>query len=152
MDNQSGVTFKNMFGDYLKGATEITVVDPYIRLPYQLRNFKEFCSLIVETREVGLETSINLITNNNEDYIMNAKESFQMIQDSLAAADVQFSYEFSETAHDRSIVLNNGWKIILGRGLDIWQKTAGRDDIAEMNQAMRSCKEFEMTIIANGNK
>ena len=148
MDNQSGVTFKNMFGDYLKGATEITVVDPYIRLPYQLRNFKEFCSLIVETREVGVETSIHLVTNNNEDYIMNAKESFQMIQDSLSAADVQFSYEFSETAHDRSIVLNNGWKIILGRGLDIWQKTAGRDDIAEMNQAMRLCKEFEMTIIA----
>ncbi|MEZ5055513.1 MAG: MIT C-terminal domain-containing protein [Saprospiraceae bacterium] len=35
---------------------------------------------------------------------------------------ILFSYEFNENIHDRSINLDNGWKIILGRGLDIFSK------------------------------
>jgi hypothetical protein len=53
----------------------------------------------------------------------------------------------SESQHDRSIEMNNGWKIILGRGLDIWQKTNGRYDMAEYYQEKRICKEFEITVI-----
>ena len=41
-DNQSGISYDMLFGAYLNGAKEITVTDPYIRLPYQLRNFMEF--------------------------------------------------------------------------------------------------------------
>jgi len=60
---------------------------------------------------------------------------------------IEFSYEFSEVQHDRSIEMNNGWKIMLGRGLDIWQKTSGRYDMAEYYQEKRLCKEFDVTVI-----
>ena len=69
------------------------------------------------------------------------------IIDSVSSLGIDLSYEFNETLHDRSIEMNNGWKIILGRGLDIWQKTAGRYDIAEYYQEKRLCKEFEITVI-----
>lgn len=148
-DNQTNISYRMLFGDYLAGATNIIVKDPYIRLPYQLRNFMELANLIAEIKMPEDEVKLHLVTYNNEDYISNSKESFAEIADSLAPVGIDFSYEFCETQHDRSIELNNGWKIILGRGLDIWQKTNGRYDLAEYSQERRLCKEFEVTIIQN---
>jgi ATP-dependent Lon protease len=34
-DNQTGISYEKLFGDYLKEATEVIITDPYIRLPYQ---------------------------------------------------------------------------------------------------------------------
>lgn len=148
-DNQTNVSYKGLFGDYLVGATHVVLKDPYIRLPYQMRNFIEFCRLIAELKEEDQEVRIHLVTNNNEEYLENAKEAFGELIDSLAPIGIDLSYEFSDIQHDRSIELNNGWKIILGRGLDIWQKTGGRYDIAEYYQEKRICKEFEVTVVEN---
>lgn len=148
-DNQTNITYKNLFGDYLIGASEIIIKDPYIRLPYQLRNFMELCRLIDELKAPGEDVKIHLVTNNSEDYIENVKGAFAEIIDSLSVLGIELTYEFNELQHDRSIEVNNGWKIILGRGLDIWQKTNGRYDIAEYYQQKRICKEFEMTVIKN---
>lgn len=52
-----------------------------------------------------------------------------------------------ENIHDRSTSLDNGWKIILGRGLDIFQKTGGWFDIAEYDQELRQCKAGEVTYV-----
>jgi ATP-dependent Lon protease len=90
---------------------------------------------------------LHLVTYNNEEYIENSKEAFQAITDTLEPLGIHFTYEFREEKHDRSIVLNNGWKIILGRGLDIYQKTSGWYDIAEYYQEKRLCKECEVTYI-----
>jgi ATP-dependent Lon protease len=148
-DNQTNVSYKGLFGEYLKKATEYIIRDPYIRLPYQLRNFMELCRLIAEVKSPDEEIKIHLITNNNEEYIENAKGAFTEIIDSISSLGIDLSYEFSDVLHDRSIEMNNGWKIILGRGLDIWQKTTGRYDIAEYYQEKRLCKEFEITVIEN---
>jgi len=146
-DNQSNISYRNLFGAYLKGATTYTIRDPYIRLPYQFRNFIELCRLIVELKTNDAEVRIHLVTNNNEDYLANAKESFSELIDSLTPVGIDLTYEFSDIQHDRSIEMDNGWKIILGRGLDIWQKTSGRYDIAEYYQEKRLCKEFEVTVV-----
>jgi len=146
-DNQTNISYKELFGEYLIGATEFTIRDPYIRLPYQLRNFMELCRLISETKQEDEEVKIHLVTFNNEDFIENAKLAFTEMIDSLSNSGIDLSYEFSEVQHDRSIEMNNGWKIIIGRGLDIWQKTNGRYDIAEYSQEKRLCKEFEVTVV-----
>ena len=146
-ENQTGVSYKKLFGAYLKGATHIEVVDPYIRLPYQLKNFMEFARLVAELKQPDEEVEIHLKTNNNEDYIENAKEAFSDMVNSLEPVGIKFSYEFNEDLHDRSIVLNNGWKIILGRGLDIFQKTNGWFDIADHYQEVRKCKGCEITYL-----
>ena len=146
-DNQTAVSYEKLFGPYLAGATDIKVSDPYIRLPYQLRNFMEFTTLLAKVKEEGQEVKLHLITNNNEDYLEKAKEAFKEISDSLEPLGIFFSYEFDENIHDRSIDLNNNWKIVLGRGLDIFQKTNGRCDIAEYYQEKRLCKACEVTYL-----
>ena len=146
-DNQSGISYDMLFGAYLIGAKEITVTDPYIRLPYQLRNFMEFAKLVSTKKDELEEVKLHLITNNNEEYIENSKEAFKEMADSLESLGIQFTYEFVENTHDRSIVLDNGWKIVLGRGLDIYQKTNGWYDIAEYYQEKRLCKGCEITYV-----
>lgn len=146
-DNQSGISYDFLFGPYLIGATEVKVIDPYVRLPYQLRNFMEFAKLLSKKKEPETEVKLHLVTTNNEDYVENAKEAFQQMQYSLEQIGIIFSYEFDDFIHDRSIILDNSWKIILGRGLDIWQKTGGWYDIKEYVQEQRLCKACEITYL-----
>lgn len=146
-DNQTGISYDLLFGRYLEGAKDIKLTDPYVRLPYQLRNLMEFAKLIAEKKDAIEEVKLHLITNNNEEYLQNSRESFQLIADSLESTGIKFTYEFDENHHDRSIELDNGWKIVLGRGLDIFQKTNGWNDIAEYYQAKRLCKGCEVTYV-----
>lgn len=148
-DNQSGISYDNLFGAYLIGATEIKLIDPYIRLPYQLRNFMEFARLISETKDPESEVKLHLVTINNLDYIDGAKDAFEQMTYSLESIGIMFTYEFDQNIHDRFIELNTGWKIILGRGLDIWQKTGGWYDVNEYIQEKRICKACEITFVKN---
>lgn len=146
-DNQTNISYKGLFGDYLEGATEYIIKDPYIRLPYQIRNLGELCQLIAEIKPEEEEIRIHLITYNTEEFMETTKQGFNELADSLEELGIKFTYEFNDIQHDRCIEMNNGWKIILGRGLDIWQKTSGRFDIAEFYQEKRRCKEFEVTVV-----
>ena len=146
-DNQSGISYDNLFGSYLLDATKIKIIDPYIRLPYQLRNFMEFVRLVSEKKEPLQEIELHLVTANSEDYIEGVKEKFDQITYSLESMGINFTYEFDEFIHDRSIDMNNGWKIILGRGLDIYQKTGGYADITDYIQERRLCKACEITFV-----
>ncbi len=148
-DNQTGISYEKLFGDYLIDFTDVKVIDPFIRLPYQLRNFMEFAKLISEKKDKEGEVNLHLITNNNEDYIQDAKDAFQSMVYSLESLGILFTYEFDANIHDRSIIMDNGWKIVLGRGLDIWQKTGGWYDISEYVQEQRLCKACEVTYLKN---
>lgn len=131
----------------MEGVTDVKVIDPYVRLPYQLKNFMEFAKLLYDRKNNETEIKLHLVTNNNEDYIQDAKEAFQSMMYSLESLGIIFTYEFDENIHDRSIILDNGWKIIIGRGLDIWQKTGGWYDISEYVQEKRLCKACEVTFV-----
>lgn len=150
-DNQSGISYDNLFGAYLLNATDFNITDPYIRLPYQLRNFMELAKLISEKKDPDTEVKVHLVTSNNEDFIENAKDAFEQMRYSLESMGILFSYEFDDFIHDRSIEMNNGWKVILGRGLDIWQKTGGWYDINEYIQERRICKACEITFVKVGS-
>lgn len=146
-DNQSGISYDNLFGAYLLDATKIKLVDPYIRLPYQLRNFMEFVRLVSEKKDPLQEVELHLITTNSEEYLEGIKEKFEQMIYSLESMGINFTYEFDDFIHDRSIQMDNGWKIVLGRGLDIWQKTGGYADITDYIQERRLCKACEITFV-----
>lgn len=148
-DNQSGISYDLLLGAYLIDANDIKIIDPYVRLPYQLRNFMELAKLISEKKDPEVEVKLHLVTNNNLDYIDGAKDAFEQMTYSLESIGILFTYEFDENIHDRSIIMNNGWKIVLGRGLDIWQKTGGWYDVNEYIQEKRLCKACEITYVKN---
>ena len=44
------MSYRALFADYLKGATSITLQDPYIRMPHQFRNLLEFCLMLANNK------------------------------------------------------------------------------------------------------
>lgn len=149
-DNQTGVSYQKLFGAYLKGATQITLTDPYIRLPYQMRNLLEFCSMLISNKETSEEIALKVITWNEPDQMLQESQiHLDEIADSVFDSGITLTHELNPNKHDRSIVASNGWKIILGRGLDIFQRVDGRLNLADINQEKRQCKDCEITIIRN---
>jgi ATP-dependent Lon protease len=147
-DNQTGVSYENLFADYLEGATQITITDPYIRMPYQMKNLLEFCLMLTKSKGLDTEIKLHVLTwNEPEAMLEDSKSSLDEIANSIFDSGIQLTYEFKSNLHDRTIVANTGWKIILGRGLDIFQKTEGRLTLAEVYQEKRQCKECEITFI-----
>ena len=73
------------------------------------------------------------------------------MQDNLAPAGIQFDWEFvdGQTIHARHIVTDHGWKILLDRGLDIFQRFEMNDAFAITNrvQRYRPVKAFEVTYL-----
>jgi len=43
------------------------------------------------------------------------------LSEQLINVDINFSYEFNKSIHDRYITTDTGWRILPGRGLDIFQ-------------------------------
>lgn len=143
-DNQTGVSYKKLFADYLKGATKITLQDPYIRLPYQFKNLLEFCIMLGSIKEPEDEISLEIITWNNEEYLEDSKAFLEELQESVQEIGVKLTYRL-EQHHDRYIIADTGWKITLGRGLDIFEKIEGRFNVADLDQTKRKCKSCEIT-------
>lgn len=146
-ENQSGISYQSLFGDYIKGAAQITIEDAYIRLPYQIKNLIEFLSLIAQQKEIDADVKVNLVTWNSEEYIPDSIDAFDEIKESVADIGIDFNYEFKDI-HDRKISTDKGWDIILGRGLDIYEPRKGYS-IEEFLQERRKCKAFSATYVRN---
>ena len=146
-ENQTQISYDRLFGKYLEEATDFTIQDPYIRLPHQFKNLLDLCVLMRKKNINADRLKIKLITWNDLNYMETSISTFDQIRDSLDDINIDFEVEFKESAHDRYISINNGWKIILGRGLDIWQKSVGY--LADAMQEVRKCREFSITIVPN---
>lgn len=145
-ENQTNVSYEKIFGEYLLNCNSIIIVDPYIRMPYQVRNLMEFIRLVLSKKRSDQSISIHLKTFNTDEKIPEMIDTFDDLSDTLIDMDINFTYAFDESIHDRSIHLDNGWIISLGRGLDIWQRTGGMLDFAEYHQEKRLCKETNIHI------
>ena len=145
-DNQTGITYKSLFADYLKGAKEITIQDPYIRFPYQFKNLLEFCVMLANNKDPEEEIYLEVLSWNTPDHMSDSIAAFEEFQESVNDLGIHFSF-IMEDVHDRYIQADNGWKITLGRGLDIFEKNEGRFNAAELDQSRRRCKACEMTYL-----
>ena len=140
--NQKGVTYRSLFGDYLKTARKIDIVDPYIRAPFQIDNLLEFIQAVREASEHDEELKIHLSTFNEDDKLAEMREIFDSLKVELQGCGVEFTYDF-KADHDRWIDLDNGWKIILSRGLDIYEKFE-RFSLGNIRQSERRCRAFNI--------
>lgn len=143
---QTGVTYRELFADYLHDAQEITVEDPYIRTSWQVKNFVDFCTMLIETRLVeGLQ--LHLVTNEEEAKTPDLIDRLDDIKDDLALTGIEFDYKIRDF-HDRTIKTDTGWTIMMGRGLDIYEKYSPYS-VAANKQELRKCKEFMVTYLKN---
>lgn len=145
-DNQTGTSYKRLFAAYLLGANKIKIQDPYIRMPYQMNNLLEFCMMLSELKGIDEELDLEVVTWNNEEFMLDSIQLLDDLQASVLDLGINLTVKFEEH-HDRFIEANNGWKITLGRGLDIFEKIEGRFNVASLDQTKRKCKSCELTYL-----
>lgn len=152
MENQKGVNYDKLFGEYLQGAKNITLTDPYLRIFFQLRNLMEFIETVIKFKDKEDEVHLHIITA-KEDRNLDGKkdESLEQIQETVSKAGINLTWEYDETntIHARHIIVDNSWKISLDRGLDIFQNYEMNNafELSNRMQDFRSCKGFEVTYI-----
>ncbi|MDM8085950.1 BREX system Lon protease-like protein BrxL [Cellulomonas cellasea] len=152
-EGQRGVSFDSLLVPYLRGATEITIVDPYVRMFHQARNLMELVEGIARGKEPADEVTLKLVTVENQDGPEKAQRQLEyllQIKKSAGVLGIVFDVELVDPTaiHDRSITTNTGWKILLGRGLDIFQRMADSPfDLATKYQKYRELKGFGITYL-----
>ncbi|OKH76420.1 ATP-dependent Lon protease [Mycobacterium sp. SWH-M1] len=148
-ENQRGVSYDRLLLPYLRGAAEITVIDPYIRAPHQGRNLVDLLAVLASAKDPADEIAVKLVTKEDKpEYQQQQLLMLKAIQDGAASVGIKFNVEWDESIHDRSIRADNGWKILLGRGLDIFQKGSGSQfDIGSRRQEFRQVVAFGVTYI-----
>ena len=149
-ENQRGVSYETLLLPYLAGATEIELQDPYIRQPHQGRNLVELLAVIASAKDPAEEVTFRLTTSEELDTAFKQKQLLMLkeIYDRAPQYGIDFHVSFSGSAHDRWIRTDTGWRINLGRGLDIFQKfEGGWMDFATSRQEFRQVREFGVAYI-----
>jgi len=145
-EEQKGISYSKLFMPYLKGAKAIKICDPYIRLQYQIYNLMNFCE-ILDTSEITIK--VDLITDCDSYQENEIREKLDELKKGLKQDQIDFDYSFDSSRHDRYIETDTGWKIILGRGLDIFQKPDDKFTLGFLDQNKRKCKSTTITYIQN---
>ena len=87
---------------------------------------------------------VNLVTIKDRTYegFFNQNSNLGLMQDQFVLQCIKLNYA-------RGITTNTGWKIIIDRGPDIFQKYNTKDffSVKASLQKARKCRAFEMTII-----
>lgn len=144
-ENQSGVTYKSLFGDFLRDAREIALTDPFIRQPYQIDNLVDFIQTIHDVSNVQDGIKIHLSTQNEDDgKVAEMIDNLSDLADELTPLGIELTFDF-KADHDRIITTDTGWTIALGRGLDIYEKFQ-RYSLGRADQRNRRCKAFTVAI------
>ena len=142
VEGQMGVSYEKLFLPYLEGAKYIKICDPYIRLHYQIFNLMSFCETL-DASEGPIR--LHLVTGRDAYKESEIKSNLDDLTKGLSNHNIQFEYELDENLHDRWIETDTGWRIILGRGLDIFQKPDDKFTLGFMDQTKRKCKATTIT-------
>lgn len=144
-EEETGHSYKALFGAYIANAEHIDIKEPYLRLRYQLDNFKHFCSLVAQ---IGNAKTIELVTGQLENEDWELSESY--LEDVKRRLDEDFSIQFNWkrdlSLHAREIKTNDGWVILSDRGLDIYKKPENRNEFGYFDLDLRKCKQTTIHI------
>ena len=153
VENQRGVSYETLLMSHLEGATEIELHDPYIRMSHQGRNLVELLAMIAAAKDPADEINFKLFTLLEEEPEYQKKQ-LQMLNEIVQGAAQQgIKVEIAKDpgGHDRWIRTDTGWRINLGRGLDIFQKSdGGWFDFGASRQEFRQVRAFGVTYIRTG--
>jgi ATP-dependent Lon protease len=140
----TGYSYETIFGDFLPGAEEIIIEDPYIRQHHQIVNFLRFCETTVR---VSKPKKITLVTRFENQFEKDeALPKILTIADSLKQFDVDLEIKENSNLHDREIRLSNGWTIKIGRGFDIYQRPDDWLQVGANELDLRLCLETNVDV------
>lgn len=142
----TGYSYDNLFAEYLDGAKDIELQEPYLSNIYQLQNLTRFAEMIVKLGTCKKFSLTTKICESIED-TQRLQTALEQLKAALADMGVEFKYTFSDLIHARFIQSNNGWNISLDRGLHIYQAPAQPKNYFLMGSydlELRPCKETKI--------
>lgn len=128
--------------ELLSGCSRVALIDPYLALPHQVRNLKEFVLVIAENakpKELLVVTSSTW----NEGAGTNVRIMEEVGKDLFRSYGTSLSIEVDPTIHDRYVVLDHGLLFKLGRGLDIYKPATG---LASHRPASRKVRRTDIDV------
>ncbi|TCA10318.1 BREX system Lon protease-like protein BrxL [Rhizobium leguminosarum] len=152
-ENRKGISFDKIFGPWTDGASQITITDPYIRKFYQARNVMEFIEMLVRRKEPEDQVAVHLVTVPDDGGIQDQRECLDGIAEACTGTGVDFTWAFDGTGgiHGRDITADTGWKMVLDRGLDIFQPIPRKPNgfsLGERMQEHRMIRSFYITYVS----
>lgn len=141
----TGYGYGTVFGRFLDATvTYIRIEDPYIRMFHQCQNLVRLCELAV--KKCHALSKIFLITTLDPEDKKNQIARLEELKQSLSSHLISFEFNFSDTLHDRQIVLSNGWIIKIGRGLDYFKAPNGKFVLGSCDLELRPCSETTIDV------
>lgn len=153
-ENRKGISFDKIFGPWTDGATRIIITDPYIRKYHQARNVMELIEMLIRRKQPEDQVAVHLVTAPDDGNIQEQRECLDGIAEACTGTGVDFTWAFdgSGTLHARDITTDTGWKMVLDRGLDIFQPTPRKMNgfsLGERMQEHRMVRGFYVTYVEN---
>ena len=150
-ENQRGVSYETLLLPYLRGSAHVTITDPYIRLFHQARNLMDLIVVLAKSKDPATEITVSLVTTPNDESPEKSQKQLEFlasIEHGAAGGGIHFEYTFASMIHDRSITTDDGWRIVLGRGLDVFQYVSNDAfDLSSRLQEFRQVKAFGVTYL-----
>ena len=127
---------------YLRGATQAWLIDPYLVKRHQRRNLSEFVMAILEGAKLK---TLHIITREVGDAATNADKLYYdaLDRDAFEKAGMRLVHIIDPEVHDRSFTLDNGFVFKLGRGLDIYKPVAG---LAARDLSLRQVRPCDIDV------
>jgi ATP-dependent Lon protease len=151
-ENRKGISFDKIFGPWTDGATRIIITDPYIRKFHQARNVMELVEMLIRRKRPEDQIAVHLVTVADDGNIQEQRECLDGVAEACTGTGVDFSWAFDKagTIHARDITTDTGWKMVLDRGLDIFQATSRKLNgfsLGERMQEHRMVRSFYVTYV-----
>ena len=149
-ENTKGWSYRRLFAQHLMGARKITICDPYVRLFFQTRNLMELLQMMHDLIPEGDEAEVHLITQSDPESCVKQEENLNQMVEAFTGSRIVFSWEFDHNPrfHARSIATDTGWKILIDRGLDMFQKfETGPFSLEQALQEARLTRRTEITFV-----
>ena len=144
-EGDTGWPFNRLFSPaLLAGCTRIALIDPYLALPHQVRNLKEFLlavSEVAKPKEILVFTSETWAEGNGA----NVAIAEEIGKDLFRSFGMNLSIEIDYIVHDRYVVCDHGVLFKLGRGLDIYKPAIG---LASHRPGSRRVRRTEFDVFA----
>ena len=137
-ENATGYTYERIFCPYINSAETIEVQDPYIRKPHQFDNFARFCALALRFRTVR-KITLHTACDFGED-VDEIRGRLDTLRRDLKSRNVELSYNYEYSGHEREFRFGNGWRVTIGRGLDIYLPPDNRGSVEASDFSLRRCK------------
>jgi ATP-dependent Lon protease len=112
----------------------------------------ELLQMIHDLVPEGDEAEVHLITQMDPENGARQEENLTAMMNSFAGSRVAFSFEFdpSTNFHARSITTDTGWRIMMDRGLDIFQRfETGPFSLEQAVQEARLTRGAEISYLSS---